>query len=260
MADVKMFLGKVIENKGCYTNFGHVQHTTNRLNGKAFLSADPDAVTAVVDSTNAKLGTMNATYASQITCPPSCRFYPVIYGDITDAETRMHIQIEYAEIEAAKIDELPADRELRVHVVGDASNPISAGIIGDAMNRYEKRSPNGSQAFTYTHAWDEPYNVPESAWHGARVLASCETKDDFPRAKAMGYACEWTYGEHESRKVHEREGITVLPCPNNFNEEVKCTDCMKCADLDLLKSRDWVIGLAIHGARLKANAAISARS
>ena len=250
-------VGQLITNNGCYTNFGHAQLTTNRINGRALLQVDDTAVTAVIDSANGKVGVMNATYAPQLTCPTSCPFYPEIYGDVKDPETRLHIQVRFAEIEAEKIDALPADRKLRAHVVGDCSNATAAGTIGDAMNRYEARSPNGSQAFTYTHAWNEDTPVPESAWNGARVLASCESEIQIASARALGYACEWTYPKHLSRKVHEHAGVTVLPCPNNFNKAVTCAMCMKCADLDLLKSRDMVIGLSTHGAHRKANAAIN---
>jgi len=249
-------IGKVITNNGCYTNFGHTQHTTNRLNRRALSNADESAVIVKEKSSNSKTGEMNVTYAPQITCPTSCPLYPEILGDEYDIEIRMHIQIEYARIERRRIYELPADRNLRVHVVGDCSNTISAGLIGDAMVDYEARSPNGSLAYTYTHGWDEPYNVPESAWNGARVLASCESAEQILRARSLGYACEWTYKNHESRKVHERDGIQVLPCPNNFNKDVTCNMCMKCADLGLLKSRNMVIGLSTHGAHKKAGAAI----
>jgi len=252
----KNWIGQILTNNGCYTNFGMVQHTTNRINQRALIEVDETAVTAVIDSQNKKVGVMNATYAPQLTCPTTCPFYPEIFGDISDIETRMHVQIQFAEIEATKIDELPADRHLRVHVVGDSSNDIAAGIIGDAMVRYEKRSPNDSQAYTYTHAWNEPIPVPESAWNGANVLASCESAEQILRARALGYACEWTYDKHLSRKVHDRDDIKVLPCPNNFNALVTCKKCMKCADLTLLKNRNMVIGLATHGAHKKANAAI----
>ena len=35
---------------------------------------------------------------------------------------------------------------------------------------------------------------------------------------------------------------------------------MKCGDLDLLKNREWVIGLATHGAFRKANKAIDLKT
>lgn len=256
----EFYIGQVLENNGCYTNFGMVRHTTNKINAKALTTIDADSVKVVRNSQNSKVGNMHATYSPQITCPTSCPFYPSIYGDIEGIEERLHVQVQFAEIEAQKIDELVPDKDLRVHVVGDGSNSISAGLLGDAMVRYEKRGADlgyDVQAFTYTHAWDAPYNVPESAWNGANVLASCETVADIKQARSLGYACEWTYKEHETNKVHEREGIKVLPCPNNFNAKLQCVDCMKCADLGLLKNRDWVIGLATHGAFKKANNAIA---
>jgi hypothetical protein len=255
------YAGKVLENNGCYTNFGNVQHTTRRLNNHVLtVGVDDKAVTVVPNTGDAKLGTprkpMAATYAPQVTCPTSCPLYPKIQDDI-DGELRVQVQIDVAVIEAQKIDALDADVHLRVHVVGDASNLEAVRILSDAMNRYEARSCNGSLAYTYTHAWDAPYNVPESAWQGARVLASCENEDDVERARAMGYAIEWTYPKHKSRKVHQRGAVTVLPCVNNFNKAVTCSACMKCADIDLLKSKNWAIGLSTHGAYRKANAAIA---
>lgn len=254
------YIGQILENNGCYTNFGMVRHTTNKINAKALTTIDPESVRIVKNSNNSKVGDMHATYSPQITCPTSCPFYPKIFGDVNDLETRLMVQIQFAEIEAKKIDELKPNKDLRIHVVGDSSNTVSAGILGDAMNRYEQRGADlgyNVQAYTYTHAWNEPYNVPESAWNGARVLASCENADDIRKARALGYACEWTYKTHETNKVHERDGIKVLPCPNNFNSKVKCADCMKCADLKLLKNKNWAIGLSTHGAFKKANNAIA---
>jgi hypothetical protein len=85
---------------------------------------------------------------------------------------------------------------------------------------------------------------------GARVLASCETAEGIRIAREeMGYpSAEWTYMKHLSRKVHEREGVTVLPCPNDYNPEVTCDKCMLCANVELLKERQYVIGLHGHGA------------
>jgi hypothetical protein len=255
--------GEIIQANGCYSNGGMVGIHTSKLNRNALGSEDMEkAVLVVQNSQNSKIGDMHATYAPQLTCPTSCPFYPEIYGDIRDPEQRAMIQVELAEIEARKIDELPANKNLRVHVVGDCSNHISANLIGSAMVRYEKRSKNNSIAYTYTHAWDKDWvEVPvhESEWMGAKVLASCETSQGILDARKLGYACEWTYMEHTTRKVHERDGIKVLPCPNNFNADVKCTDCMKCADLGLLKKKEWVIGLSVHGPTKLANKSIERR-
>ena len=55
------WIGKILTNNGCYTNFGMVQHTTNRINQRALGEVDETAVTAVIDSANGKVGVMNAT-------------------------------------------------------------------------------------------------------------------------------------------------------------------------------------------------------
>ncbi len=104
----KPYIGQVLKSKGCYTNFGMVMHTTNKVNATTLAQVDSEsAVRAVIDSDNKKVGKMNATYAPQLTCPTSCPFYPEIYGDILDIEERMLIGLQLAEIEARKIDELP---------------------------------------------------------------------------------------------------------------------------------------------------------
>jgi hypothetical protein len=54
--------------------------------------------------------------------------------------------------------------------------------------------------------------------------------------------------EHESRKVFKRDGIKVLPCPNQFNKEVTCDKCMACANIEMLQDKNLVIGIAGHGA------------
>ena len=43
------FIGQVLENKGCYTNFGMARHTTNKINAQALLEVDESAVRAVID-------------------------------------------------------------------------------------------------------------------------------------------------------------------------------------------------------------------
>ena len=228
---------KVIAGNGCYTNYGNQAHVTRRLNEQV--------VTTAVDRTTAKkLGDMHVTHAPQQTCPPDCVLYPVTEGDIR-GKAREELALTLAEQEASFIDDFSGERPARIHVVGDCQTVRAANTVGGAMVRFEERT--GETAYTYCHAWR---NVPYSAWMGARVIASCETAEDIRLATGeMGYpSAEWTYMEHISRKVHEREGIKVLPCPNNFNPQVPCDMCMKCADIELLKEKQWVIGLHGHGA------------
>ena len=228
---------RVIAGNGCYTNYGHQKFTTDRMN---------EELTAIgVDKTSAsKLGDLHVTHASQVTCPQDCPFYGEIEDDIYGAE-RMRLALTVAEVEAQIIDDFSADRDARIHVVGDCQTIPAANLVGSAMVRFEERT--GRQAYTYCHSWDK---VPYSAWMGARVLASCETAEGIDIAREeMGYpSAEWTYMKHLSRKVHEREGVTVLPCPNDYNPEVTCDKCMLCANVELLKERQYVIGLQGHGA------------
>ena len=240
---------KVVSGNGCYTNSGNQAHVTRRLNNELI-------VTAGDKTTAKKLGDMHVTHASQATCPQDCPFYPVIEGDIMGQE-REELALILAEVEAEYIDNFSGKRNARIHVVGDCQTIATANVVGSAMVRFEERT--GKTAYTYCHAWR---TVPYSAWMGARVLASCETAEDIRIAtKVMGYpSAEWTYMEHTSRKVHERDGIKVLPCPNNFNLQVTCDKCMLCANVTMLKEKELVIGLHGHGATRQLKQALERRT
>ena len=228
---------KVIKGNGCYTNYGNQAHVTRRLNALT--------ITTAVDKTTAKkLGPMHVTHAPQQTCPQECPFYPDTVDDVSDGE-RMEVALDLAVEEANLIDQLSGERDARIHVVGDSQTKYAAETVGNAMVRFEERT--GRTAYTYTHAWR---TVPYAAWGGANVIASCETADDIRYARdVMGYpSCEWTYMFHDNRKVHMRDGIKVLPCPNQFNSDVTCSMCMACANTDMLKEKQLVIGLQGHGA------------
>jgi hypothetical protein len=229
---------KVIQGHGCYTNIGNQNFTTRRLNAT-------HGVVVVERSGDSKTGPMSATHAPQLTCPVSCVLYPDTIDDIVGAY-RDVLAITIAQAESDGIDSLSGKSNLRVHVVGDCQTPAAASIVGAAMVRYEQRS-NNRRAFTYTHAWRD---VPYSAWVGARVIASCETAQDIDAARfELGYpSAEFTYMKHESRKVHVRDGVKVLPCPNQFNKAITCNKCMVCSDVDMLQERGMVIGLSAHGA------------
>ena len=228
---------QVISSNGCYTNGGRQNFTTKRLNESL-------GVTVVEKTGDTKTGPMAATHAPQLSCPTDCVLYPDTIDDISGTD-RDELAITIAQAESDGIDKLSGKSNLRVHVVGDCQTIEAASIVGSAMVRYEQRS--GKRAYTYTHAWR---NVPYTAWQGARVIASCETTQDINIARdERGYpSAEFTYMEHESRKVFVRNGIKVLPCPNQFNKAVTCDKCMACANIEMLKDKNLVIGIAGHGA------------
>ena len=228
---------QVVTSNGCYTNGGTQNFTTRRLNESL-------GVTVVEKTGDTKTGPMSVTHAPQLSCPTDCTFYPDTIDDISGTD-RDVLAITIAQAESDGIDKLSGKSNLRVHVVGDCQTTEAASIVGAAMVRYEQRS--GKRAYTYTHAWRD---VPYSAWQGARVIASCETTQDINIARdELGYpSAEFTYMEHESRKVFKRDGIKVLPCPNQFNKEVTCDKCMACANIEMLQDKNLVIGIAGHGA------------
>jgi len=228
---------QVVSSNGCYTNGGTQNFTTRRLNESL-------GVTVVEKTGDTKTGPMSVTHAPQLSCPTDCTFYPDTIDDISGTD-RDVLAITIAQAESDGIDKLSGKSNLRVHVVGDCQTTEAASIVGAAMVRYEQRS--GKRAYTYTHAWRD---VPYSAWQGARVIASCETTQDINIARdELGYpSAEFTYMEHESRKVFKRDGIKVLPCPNQFNKEVTCDKCMACANIEMLQDKNLVIGIAGHGA------------
>jgi len=228
---------QVVASNGCYTNGGTQNFTTRRLNESL-------GVTVVEKTGDTKTGPMSVTHAPQLSCPTDCVLYPDTIDDISGTD-RDELAITIAQAESDGIDKLSGKSNLRVHVVGDCQTIEAASIVGSAMVRYEQRS--GKRAYTYTHAWR---NVPYTAWQGARVIASCETTQDIDMARSeLGYpSAEFTYMEHESRKVFVRDGIKVLPCPNQFNKAVTCDKCMACANIEMLKDKNLVIGIAGHGA------------
>jgi len=228
---------QVISSNGCYTNGGRQNFTTKRLN-------ESHGVTVLEKTGDTKTGPMSVTHAPQLSCPKDCVLYPDTIDDISGTD-RDELAITIAQAESDGIDKLSGKSNLRVHVVGDCQTIDAASIVGSAMVRYEQRG--GKRAYTYTHAWR---NVPYAAWQGARVIASCETTQDINMARSeLGYpSAEFTYMEHESRKVFVRDGIKVLPCPNQFNKAVTCDKCMACANIEMLQDKNLVIGIAGHGA------------
>ncbi len=158
--------------------------------------------------------------------------------------------IHAARLEAAGIDDIPARRNLRVHVSGDCRNKTAAGIVGAAMMRYEQRGQRrGVLAYTYTHAHKSPYSVPASAWGGARVIASCDSDAAITRARSMGYTGCATVTPEAKPTYRDTLGLHVL-CPFE-NAGRDCDDCMLCADSAWLEKHNVIVMFPAHGSREK---------
>ena len=158
--------------------------------------------------------------------------------------------IHAARLEAAGIDDIPARRNLRVHVSGDCRNKTAAAIVGAAMVRYEKRGRRrGVLAYTYTHAHKAPYNVPASAWQGARVIASCDSDAAITRARSMGYTGCATVTPEAIPTYRDTLGLHIF-CPFESTKR-PCDCCMLCAKTDWLEKHNVIIMFPAHGARQK---------
>ena len=158
--------------------------------------------------------------------------------------------IHAARLEAKGIDDIPARRNLRVHVSGDCRNKTAAGIVGSAMVRWEKRGRrHGVKAYTYTHAHKSPYNVPASAWQGARVIASCDSDAAIARARSMGYTACATVTPSAIPTHSSSLGLRVL-CPFESARR-DCDDCMLCAQSEWLSRHDVIVMFPAHGSREK---------
>jgi hypothetical protein len=212
-----------------------------------------DGPIVVARSDNQKTGPIAATYAARETCPIECSFrvdpetgeLGACYGN--SGRVRIHwdripaMRPDVAARREAKlIDELPADRPLRVHVVGDCRTDAAARILAAAMVRYDTRS-TGGPAYTYTHAWR---TVARASWGAARVLASCESSADIQAAHRRGYETVVTVADHPT-DGRTRNGL--IPCPEQTREGIQCVSCRLCFEPQRLAGRS--ISFAAHGTK-----------
>lgn len=213
---------------------------------------------AVEESENGKTGKISATYASQKSCPKDC----VLRNDGCYAEksyagmtTRRLNQSEdtaaaIAKAEAEAIDKLTGKLDLRVHVVGDCKTDKEAKIVSSAMLRHKAK--RGKKAYTYTHAWRD---VLHASWQGAAVLASCDSIDDLPLAKARGYATAFV--ARKGTELFRRfkalgkaavvDGHKLVPCPYQVSaKKPQCVQCRLCFDAAKLRDIDITILFLEH--------------
>lgn len=204
-------------------------------------------VIATEKSGNSKLGIMSATYASQRTCPASCKFLNSgCYAErnLTGIHTRRinreasHLDpITLAINEANAIDTLTGKYQLRIHVVGDATTDKCAQIVSSAAKRYSAK--HGRGAHSYTHAWR---NVARSSWQDVSVLASCETFAEAKQALERGYAPAIVLPEkHKSKKCYKVDDLTIIPCPQQTKASANCLTCKLCFNDKALYARRAVI-------------------
>lgn len=211
------------------------------------------AAILVLDSDNAKIGPVAATYASvSSTCPKSCALrdngcyaqqghvgFTVRRLDRIGATALQAARDEAKAIESVKY---PFGRPLRLHVSGDASAPSAVRVLAKAVANWLGKG--GGPAWTYTHAWRK---VLRLTWGRTSVLASCESTVDGAKALARGYAPAVVVSKFPNgAQAFERDGVTWIPCVEQTRGRA-CVDCRLCWDADGLRDRKHGIAFAAHG-------------
>lgn len=202
--------------------------------------------TVVLRSENRKLGKIAATYTAKHTCPQDCPMLRVCYGKagplhwqwlrVTKAAPKNAFH-EIAE-EARKLTTLPDGSIVRLHVVGDCGSNRGARLLAKACARLS--------AFTYTHFWRK---VARRSWGKVAVLASCETTRGVKTAQRRGYATALVVGEFESEKAYYKDGLKLLPCPEQTGRAKSCAACRLCFDDARLTRIGVTIAFRAHGPR-----------
>lgn len=211
---------------------------------------------AVEVSQNDKIGPVSTTYATQESCDKSCPHYEngcygesgmvAIHGRRLNNAYNGQSPEEIAIEEANAIKSLTGNLDLRVHTVGDCKTPESARIVSGAMRSHRKKA--GRKAWTYTHAWRK---VPVENWQGESVLASVETVPDAKEAMQSGYPVAIVVETFDSTKPYFKDGIKILPCPAQTQDNKQCVNCRACMNGAFLLKTGTVIGFVPHGSQRK---------
>ncbi len=217
-----------------------------------------EAIKAIESSSNSKIGTVSATYATQATCPNSCKlrgngcyaengavgvFHTSKLNKSRDSQLPVE---ELAMIEAVGIAGLTGKLPMRIHVVGDATTDGAARLLSSAAEYHTRK--HGQPVWTYTHAHRE---VERKSWGKVSVLASCETVEETKVAMAKGYAAALVVDHHESDKAYTQDGVKLVPCPQQTGRAENCVACKLCWNADRLLAMGAVIAFSVHGQQVK---------
>ena len=219
----------------------------------------------VEDSKNSKIagdGKADATYTSiSKTCSHTCplkdegcyaqsSYVGLIVGRL-NRRARQHSPLEVARAEARCIDEayhggeVPAGRDLRIHISGDSRSVKGTRAINAAVGRWKKRG--GNVAWSYTHSFKK---ISSKEWNNVSILASIESPEQVKEARKMGYAPALVVAEHPSEKAYKLPGSNTkwIPCVQQ-TRGVPCVKCRLCFDADRLYEQNMGIAFAAHGSR-----------
>jgi hypothetical protein len=209
---------------------------------------------AIEVSTNRKLGPVAATFVSQVSCPRECPWYddgrwgsPCYANNGFQGFMTAKLNqgkgdhLDAAREEADLIRRLSGERTLRLHVVGDCKDQRAAEMVSKAADEY--RAKHGRLVWTYTRAWVQ---VPRTSWGSVSVLASCETPEQVQRAERLGYATAIVVSHFPQPTAYRRDGVKIVPCPQETGRVPTCADCKLCWRDDILRQAGITIGFEAH--------------
>jgi hypothetical protein len=208
----------------------------------------------VPNTENKKVGDISVTYLPiKQTCPDSCALKGtacyaengyVGYTVRRLEEGAKHLSAyDVVRKEAREIIAYApkSNKPLRLHVSGDARTNKSAKLLSNAASYWKDK------VYTYTHAWRD---VERSSWGSVSVLASVENVEDAKKAMARGYAPAIVVSEHKNAKAYVKDGLKIIPCPQQ-TREVTCDKCGLCMNDSMLREQGAAIGFAVHGVMKK---------
>jgi NTP pyrophosphatase (non-canonical NTP hydrolase) len=216
---------------------------------------------AVQDSKNSKVGNVAVTYATTASCPKTCRFLDKgCYAQgghcafttnrlDREASKRKRLRpIDIARAEAKEIDKLPANKPLRLHIVGDCRTAGAAEVLAEAAFKYKNRSNliNPPPVWTYTHSWK---TIPRLAWEKISVLASCETMEEAEQARARGYTPAMVRYKPFKGTISYK-GWNLIAC-REMSEGITCDKCRICMNLGNWATTKSIVCFFPHGNRAK---------
>ena len=216
---------------------------------------------AVQDSKNSKVGDVAVTYVTTASCPKTCKLLDKgCYAQgghcafttnrlDREASKRNRLRpIDIARAEAKEIDKLPANKPLRLHIVGDCRTAGAAEVLAKAAFEYKNRSNriNLPPVWTYTHSWK---TIPRSAWGWISVLASCETIEEAEQAYNKGYTPAMIRYKPFKGTISYK-GWKLIAC-REMSEGVTCNKCRICMNWEPWAVDKKIVCFFPHGNKAK---------
>lgn len=228
----------------------------------------------VAVSSNSKTGGIAVTSTSSGSCPSACPFVKKIIADAVKVTLNgCYADYSYTAIQWKKLDvaginyaqllanlrHLDKFAKLRLNVFGDLQHTeqvIDIDLFQQLVDVVVKRQ---LQTILYSHhdlsiesnllAFQQAFD------RGLHVNASCESIEQAKQALDSGINAVVVLPTGSIEKTIKIDNVRVVRCPNEYNKNIQCVNCMLCAK-DRTVSR-VVVGFTAHGtAKAKVSRAV----